>query len=207
MSTPAGWYPDPEREGFLRWWDGQLWTEHRQPMPTSAPEHSGSQAQDVAAGTSTAGQGQDLSQGQTPGGGADPFTIFQPHTDSGDYSQQGAPGQQDFSSQQYATGQSYLPAGQYGDAAGLPISGGSNPSKKKTSKGLIAACISVWLVAIIAIAIGVGNMVSANNYRAQIEERHESVEQSQKKVSEAETALENEQRELDKAQSELKELK
>ena len=38
MSTeqpPAGWYPS---EGALRYWDGNAWTDHRQPLPPpSAP--------------------------------------------------------------------------------------------------------------------------------------------------------------------------
>src|SRR5215210_3621127 len=31
--TPAGWYPDPERAGQLRYWDGGAWTEHFSPIP------------------------------------------------------------------------------------------------------------------------------------------------------------------------------
>ncbi|MFT3851620.1 MAG: DUF2510 domain-containing protein [Ilumatobacteraceae bacterium] len=31
--TPPGWFPDPQNPAMLRWWDGRVWTEHRQPPP------------------------------------------------------------------------------------------------------------------------------------------------------------------------------
>ncbi len=46
MSTPAGWYPDPERPGTERWWDGQAWGQIRPAAetpaaPGPAPERQG----------------------------------------------------------------------------------------------------------------------------------------------------------------------
>ena len=34
-NPPAGWYPDAEIPGGQRYWDGQHWTEHREPPPPS----------------------------------------------------------------------------------------------------------------------------------------------------------------------------
>ncbi len=33
MSTPPGWFPDPQQPGLVRWWDGNRWTEHAQGDP------------------------------------------------------------------------------------------------------------------------------------------------------------------------------
>lgn len=40
MSVPSGWYDDPDDEKQMRYWDGNAWTEHRQPKaqaPASPP--------------------------------------------------------------------------------------------------------------------------------------------------------------------------
>lgn len=31
VTPPAGWFIDPERPTYNRWWDGHAWTEHRIP--------------------------------------------------------------------------------------------------------------------------------------------------------------------------------
>ena len=35
MVAPA-WFPDPNNPAFLRWWDGEAWTEHTTPVPDDA---------------------------------------------------------------------------------------------------------------------------------------------------------------------------
>ncbi|MFN3220048.1 MAG: DUF805 domain-containing protein [Acidimicrobiales bacterium] len=36
-TTPAGWYPNPERAGQLRYWDGEAWTDHVHDEAPAAP--------------------------------------------------------------------------------------------------------------------------------------------------------------------------
>ncbi|MEV5542175.1 DUF2510 domain-containing protein [Saccharopolyspora shandongensis] len=35
MNTPPppGWYPDQADQRYVRWWDGQQWTQHVRPAP------------------------------------------------------------------------------------------------------------------------------------------------------------------------------
>ena len=35
MSAPAGWYPNPNNDGRLRYWSGSSWTEHYANPPTA----------------------------------------------------------------------------------------------------------------------------------------------------------------------------
>lgn len=35
QTAPAGWYPDPQRPGGLRWWDGTAWSEHVSATPAA----------------------------------------------------------------------------------------------------------------------------------------------------------------------------
>jgi hypothetical protein len=37
MTTPAGWYDDPDDSNSRRYWDGQNWTSHRERKPISGP--------------------------------------------------------------------------------------------------------------------------------------------------------------------------
>jgi Protein of unknown function (DUF2510) len=36
-NVPPGWYPDPERQGTQRYWDGATWTDQLAPLPAEAP--------------------------------------------------------------------------------------------------------------------------------------------------------------------------
>lgn len=50
-APPAAWYPDPERAGWIRWWDGVTWGESR---PDSSAGRPGPSRRADYAGTSSA---------------------------------------------------------------------------------------------------------------------------------------------------------
>ena len=56
MSTPAGWYPDPQQQDQLRYWDGAAWTEHQAPAQGAAPT-GGDQGGGAAPGQTGSGFG------------------------------------------------------------------------------------------------------------------------------------------------------
>lgn len=63
MSHPADWYPDPAGDTtLLRWWDGNTWTEHTQPIPGRSPAPVEQPAQQTT-GDSVAGISSDLLTG------------------------------------------------------------------------------------------------------------------------------------------------
>jgi hypothetical protein len=51
MSTPEGWYADPDAPGMVRWWDGQRWADMTMPQALAPqPASTGDKAVAVMGG-------------------------------------------------------------------------------------------------------------------------------------------------------------
>ena len=54
--SPAGWHPDPHDAAFLRWWDGETWTDQRKPrQPAEAVPTTASGSDEGMSGLAIAG--------------------------------------------------------------------------------------------------------------------------------------------------------
>ncbi|MGX1502564.1 UNVERIFIED_CONTAM: hypothetical protein RKD43_001189 [Streptomyces graminofaciens] len=83
MTTPPGWYPDPEAPHSERWWDGTAWTAHVRAAqaPGSGPGHQPvQQAAGFGSGHQPAQQAAGFGPGHQPQGPGGTFGPPQPQT-------------------------------------------------------------------------------------------------------------------------------
>ncbi|TDE92712.1 DUF2510 domain-containing protein [Occultella glacieicola] len=158
MSATAGWFPDPEGQDRLRYWDGSAWTENYAPKPGAADAATAATPAVGAYGVATG----------APAAPAAPSTPA-PAVPSGGYGQGSAPGVPP-AAQPGAAGPYGQPAvpGPYGQPAasggyGQPGAGygggyGTPGGPRKNNTGLIVA-----IVAVVVLVLGVAGFFG---YRA-----------------------------------------
>jgi hypothetical protein len=142
-ATPAGWYPDVERPGGERYWDGTLWTEQRrggEPPPAPGFPPQGGQQPPVYGQPPPSGQ-------QPPGYGQPPGAFGQQPYGQAPY---GAP----MGYQSYA-GNAYPQASNAGLALGLSIG---------SIFLMFVCCIGVFM-AVPALIMGRNGMKAADEGR------------------------------------------
>lgn len=69
-TTPAGWYPDPEREGATRWWDGAQWAPSQEP---ASDDDRFKPKDESDAGGATTSAGSDDAQSAEPSWSPEPY--------------------------------------------------------------------------------------------------------------------------------------
>ncbi|WP_168217821.1 DUF2510 domain-containing protein [Occultella kanbiaonis] len=163
MSAPAGWFPDPEGQDRLRYWDGAAWTENYAPRPAGAAPAADASAAPTAPFTPAPTTPAPAVAAAAPGVAAPapvgypqagpyggPAVPPVPGVPSGGYGQASAPG----GHVQAGAPAGYGQAGGYGQPGGPGAYGGGygqggGPQRKNT--GLIVA-----IVAVLVVALGVG---------------------------------------------------
>lgn len=70
-NPPPGWYPDPDKPGNRRWWDGIAWTDFSEPVESSGsgPAPGAGASPGPGGGQPGSGGGQPSGGGGQPGGG------------------------------------------------------------------------------------------------------------------------------------------
>ena len=162
----AGWYPDPEQDGQIRYWDGGSWTEHRQPTPEGfGVEQPGAGASSGDAGDSGVDEATRVrpsserapetqampASESSPAEGSQPPSYGGGETGSSSYGQSSY-GQQDSGYGQGGYGQSSYGAGQQGQP------GQEAQSEDGKKRNLTLPIIAAVVVLVLAIALCVGGI-------------------------------------------------
>ena len=181
MSIPEGWYPDPQQQDQLRYWDGTAWTGHQTAAHSAgaaAQDHaggygaaSGPQGQTGGAGTASSPQGSPAARsGAGAGYGAAPapgtadqtspygsFTDSDPATQSFGAPGYGPPQQEGFGAA--STGSGYGAGAGYGEGYGQP--GPMPPAGRPNRTPLIVGGIVGVVLLVGLVLLGV-NLLSGD---------------------------------------------
>lgn len=176
-TTPAGWYPDPEREGATRWWDGAQWAPSQEPAASDdrfAPRDASTDAAatgadpswspEAQAGSGSAWDGaQDAGAQAEPSWSPTPASAPQPTGSTPAWQEQDTPSWQPQQSapawgQQGAAPSYGAPQGSDGSGAQQWNQYGAQPKKSRT--GLIVGIAAGALVLVLLLVVGGGFLVT-----------------------------------------------
>ncbi|WP_175414258.1 DUF2510 domain-containing protein [Agrococcus sp. SGAir0287] len=178
-TTPAGWYPDPEREGATRWWDGTQWAPSQEPA-ASDDRFKPKDAAATDAGAADASSAASTEQSWSPEPSAASSTGWdgQPSTDASAASWSPTPSTPAASApswQQQETPSWQQPAGQaWGQQEAQPTYGAPqdfsqagtqqwnqyDQQPRKSRKGLVIGLVAGGLVLVLLLVVGGGLLVT-----------------------------------------------
>lgn len=162
-TTPAGWYPDPEREGATRWWDGAQWAPSQEPAAgddrfkprddADASADAGAEqswSPEPYAGPGTAWDGQEGTPSSTPSWSPTPASTQEPSASAPAWQQQETPSWQPT----YGAPQDFSQGGtqQWNSYESPP---------KKSRTGLVIGLVGGGLLLVLLLVIGGGFLVTS----------------------------------------------